>query len=209
MRYNIDQESKLGFTYLQKSADAEETLEGKRAFELYSRQHGVEIKSYHADNSIFRANLWVNDCRASDHPLTFAGVGAHHQNWFSERRIRTIQGISRTMMIHANKRWRNSISTNLWPYAVRIATVMINESPNMQDSTRRTPQQIFSNSLVQPNQKHWSTFDCPFYALDSDLQTNKPFHKWKERARVGIYLGRSPNHARSVTLVLDRKNRPS
>ena len=201
----VDQGSKLGFTYLQKSADAEETLEGKRAFELYSRQHGVEIKSYHADNGIFRANLWVNDCRVSDQPLTFAGVGAHHQNGFAERRIRTIQGLARTMMIHANKRWPNSISTNLWPYAIRIATVMINESPNMQDSTRRTPQQIFSNSLVQPNQKHWRTFGCPVYVLDSDLQTNKPFHKWKERARVGIYLGRSPNHARSVALVLDRK----
>ena len=56
-RIYVDQGSKLGFTYLQKSADTDETLKGKRAFELYSRQHGVEIKSYHADNVIFHANL--------------------------------------------------------------------------------------------------------------------------------------------------------
>ena len=29
-------------------------------------------------------------------------------------------------------------------------------------------------------------------------------HKWKERSRIRIYLGRSPDHARNVVLVLDR-----
>jgi hypothetical protein len=29
------------------------------------------------------------------------------------------------------------------------------------------------------------------------------YHKWKERARVGIYLGTSPLHGRNVALVLD------
>jgi hypothetical protein len=29
------------------------------------------------------------------------------------------------------------------------------------------------------------------------------FHKWKQQSRVGIYIGRSPQHARSVALILD------
>jgi hypothetical protein len=37
----IDQVSRLSFTYLQKTATAEETLEGKQAFEKYSEQHSI------------------------------------------------------------------------------------------------------------------------------------------------------------------------
>ena len=32
--------------------------------------------------------------------------------------------------------------------------------------------------------------------------------KWKERAKVGMCLGRSPQHNRNVALVLDRKTGP-
>ncbi len=70
---------------------------------------------------------------------------------------------------------------------------------------RVTPEQIFTSTNVQSNPKHWHTFGCPVYVLDSDLQTGKPFHKWRERSRIGIYLGRSPHHARNVGLVLDRE----
>ena len=44
------------------------------------------------------------------------------------------------------------------------------------------------------------------YVLDKGLQAGSGiFHKWKKRANVGIYLGRSPQHARSVALVLDQE----
>ena len=49
----VDQFSDLGFVYLQKTASAEETLEGKLAFERFSNSHGVKIQHYHADNGIF------------------------------------------------------------------------------------------------------------------------------------------------------------
>ena len=42
------------------------------------------------------------------------------------------------------------------------------------------------------------------YVLDKDLQVNNIFHKWRERARVGIYLGKSAHHSQHVALVLDR-----
>ena len=49
----VDQKSKLGFMWLQTTATADETLEGKRAWEIYAGQHGVTITGYHADNGIF------------------------------------------------------------------------------------------------------------------------------------------------------------
>jgi transposase InsO family protein len=201
----IDQVSRLSFTHLQKTATAEETLEGKLAFEKYSEQRGVRIRAYHADNGIFKAKQWVLACREKGQNLSFAGVNAHHQNGMAERRIRLLQEITRTMLIHASKRWPNSVTANLWPYALRMANEALNETPSMQDKTRRTAQQIYSGVTIQPNPKHWKPFGCPVYVLDDALQTGNIFHKWKQRSKVGIYLGQSPQHARNVALVLDRQ----
>ena len=42
--------------------------------------------------------------------------------------------------------------------------------------------------------------------MDESLQQGSIFHKWKERARVGMYLGRSPSHAQNVSLVMNISN---
>ena len=54
------------------------------------------------------------------------------------------------------------------------------------------------------NEKHWKPFGCPVFVLDEQLQSGRPYQKWKQRARVGIYLGQSPIHNRNVALVLHR-----
>jgi hypothetical protein len=209
-RYNyatvyVDQYSGLSFVYLQKTANADETIEGKKAFEAYSKQHGVEIKAYHADNGIFRANKWVDNCRNSGQTLTFAGVNAHHSNGHAERRIRSLQDLTRTMLIHANRRWPTAVTVHLWPYALRMANNAINEAPNLKDKEGRSPLQIFSRTDINLNVKHWKPFGCPVYVLDSALQSGRGIHgKWKIRSKIGIYLGRSPNHSRNVALILDR-----
>eukprot|EP00957_Ditylum_brightwellii_P167335 12739147-Ditylum_brightwellii.AAC.1 len=47
------------------------------------------------------------------------------------------------------------------------------------------------------------TFGCLVYVLDTRLQTgNASVPKWNPRARLGIYMGQSPRHARNVSLVL-------
>ena len=63
---------------------------------------------------------------------------------------------------------------------------------------------MFSKTNVSINAKHYKLFGCPIYILDKSLQTNLPFHKWKQRSRLGIYLGLSPQHARNVALVMDQ-----
>ena len=50
------------------------------------------------------------------------------------------------------------------------------------------------------------TFGCPYYVLDSRLQTDpKGVPKWEPRARVGIYLERSSSHTSNVALFLNPK----
>lgn len=201
----VDQYSGMGYTYLQQTATAEETIKAKKAFEAFAATHGVfRIEAYHADNGIFRANLWQQHCRNQGQPLTFAGVNAHHTNGAAEKRIRDIQELARTMLIHANRRWPAAITTNLWPYAIRMATDVINNTPRLQDQDKREPVNIFSSTRdVQINSKHWKPFGCPVYVLENELQAGQIYHKWRDRAKVGIYLGKSPQHARNVALVLN------
>ena len=111
----VDQASGLGYVFLQKTATATKTLESKTAWEHFALQHGVITHAYHADNGIFKAREWVMACRAKEQGLTFAAVGAHHSNGKAERRIRELQEMARTMLIHAHKRWPEAISAHLWP----------------------------------------------------------------------------------------------
>ena len=109
--------------------------------------------------------------------MSFAGVNAHHQNGHAERRIRELQELARAMLIHANSRWPDSITTNLWPYAIRMACEAGNNTPSFQDPQRRTPVDLFAGTKVSSNPKHWKPFGSPVYVLANELQGMKPFHK--------------------------------
>ena len=121
----------------------------------------------------------------------------------AEKRIRDLQDLTRAHMLHAATSWKNCITANLWPYALRLANDALNNSPNPSDKDRRSAENIFSGTNTLINAKHFKPFGCPVYVLDSKLQNNNPHHKCKERANVGIYLGKSPIHNRNVSLVLN------
>ena len=91
---HVDQYTRYGYVYLQKTASAEESVEGKKAFETMSRRRGVRIENYHADNGIFKAYKWIEACKEEKQGITFAGVNAHHQNGVAERRIRELQELA-------------------------------------------------------------------------------------------------------------------
>ena len=87
---------------------------------------------------------------------------------------------------------------------IRAANDAVNCTPSFQDEKRRTPTQIFAKTEVSSNPKHWKPFGCPVYVLDNSLQGQQPFHKWKGRSKAGVYIGRSPQHGKNVSLVLDQ-----
>jgi hypothetical protein len=174
----VDQFTRFGYVHLQKTATAEETVEGKKAFEAIARRSGIRIENYHADNGIFKANLWVEACRKEGQGMSYAGVNAHHQNGIAERRIRELQELARAMLIHAHSRWKDSVTTNLWPYA----NDAVNHTPSFQNADRTTPSELFTGSKASSNPKHWRPFGCPTYVLDNELQGRKPFHKWRQRS---------------------------
>ena len=85
-----------------------------------------------------------------------------------------------------------------------MANYDINKAPSLQKKYGHYPLQIFSNTEVQPNSKHWIPFGFPVYVLDALLQSGKIINnKWEYFSKIIIYLGRSPNHGQNVALVLD------
>jgi hypothetical protein len=202
----INQASRLLHIYLQKTAMAEETLLGKEAFELCARERGKTIQAHHADKGIFKAHKWVMACGGKGQFLTIARVNANNQNGIAEQRIRILQELARTMLVHGNMRCPKAVTNNLWPYALRMANDVWIETPLMQNKEKLSPHQLFSNTRTQSNPKHWKSFGCPVHVLDSSIQGGRGIiHKWKQRSKVGMCLSRLPQHASSVALALDRQ----
>jgi hypothetical protein len=187
---------------MQQQLTSDETVEAKHAFEVFSRSQGVTIKHYHADNGRFSDNAFLKDIKGAipSQSITYCGVNAHFQNGIAEKRIRDLQEPARKQLLHAKARWPAAVTTNMWPYALGNTQHMRDSLPDSKDGT--CPFEIFSGVEVALNLKSNHTFGCPVYALNSRLASGKTIPKWNPRARVGLYIGPSPRHARSVSLVL-------
>ena len=130
-------------------------------------------------------------------------MNAHHQNGRAEAKIRRLTETARTMILHANHRWPQAVTAHLWPYALRMASRTGNHLPR--DSKEagkkgRSPIELFSKTKRTPNFKDEYPFACPVHVLHETLANGKYHPRWKDRSRVGLYLGKSPDHASSVAL---------
>ena len=135
----VDMASKFGYLVLQRTASATETLRGKQEFEGFSRSVGVKITGYHANSVAFRANQWQESCHLQRQRLTYSSTHAHFKNGVAEGNIRILKDLARTMMAKAQIRWPQSISTILWPYAMRHAQHNINHAPSPLLPKKNTP----------------------------------------------------------------------
>ena len=100
-------------------------------------------------------------------------------------------------------RWLGTSVTFLWPYALRQVQHSLNHTPRLTDKRKRSPAQIWYSTDVSANPIHSIPFGCPAFVLHDDIQRGQKTNKWNDKARVGIYLGRSPRHARNVALILN------
>jgi hypothetical protein len=190
----------LSYVHLQKSLTSKETVEAKEAFKAYARSFGIKIRHYHADNGQFADNLFLKSVTESGQTISFCGVNAHFQNGIAEKMIRDLQESARKQLLHVKSRWPKAIELNLWPYALRLANHLRNSLPDKEDAT--SPIERFSRVEVGPHLKENHPFGCPVFALNNRLQSGNRIPKWDSRARLGVYLGPSPRHASSVSLVL-------
>lgn len=201
----VDHYSRLSYVHLQKTTSSVETLEAKLAFEKFAASHGVTISHYHADNGRFVDNLWDAHIAKKGQTQSLCGVNAHWQNGVAEKRIRDLLEKSRTLLLDAMAKWPQATNTNLWSYALLHANSLHQVTPLLSGEKKgRLPLHLFTltGDAVHPNLSHYHTFGCPVYVLDGNLQNGRSIKKWLPRARLGMYLGNSPSHASSVSLVL-------
>ena len=193
--------SDMSYVYLQYSFTVEDTIKVKVAFEAYARSQGVKIKQYHADNGRFANRKFLEAIENEDQTISFCAAYAHHQNGKAEKRFRDLQDQTRKLLLHSISRWPKASSVHLWPYALVYANEIRNNLPV--NTSGMSPLETFTKTDVQPRFKTFRTFGCPAYTLNRILQSGKSIQKWDPRCYVGLYLGISPRHARSVSLVLN------
>lgn len=191
----------MGYIHLQETLKANDTLQAKEAFERHCELFGIKIKQYHADNGRFEERAFIEDIQRKGQTITYFGVNAHFQNGIAKKRIRDLQDTARTMMLHATARWPKAMSMHLWPYAMRMANDIMNAAPTRKDQKSAT--ETFAGTDMTARLGHFHPLECPVYVLQNSLQAGQQIPKWHKRARLGLYLGHSPAHARSVALVLN------
>jgi hypothetical protein len=153
----VDTFSRFTYVHLQQTTNTTEALEAKKRFESCARTDGVTVKHYHADNGRFieKTTLSTNE------PILILCRGGRpsSENGIVEKRIRDLQDLTRSSLIHAIRRWPDAVNTSLWPYALRKATKSYNNSTPPGET--RTIAEIFSGTKVAPNLGHEHPFGCP------------------------------------------------
>jgi hypothetical protein len=196
----VDHYSRLGYIYLQQDLTSNETMKAKQAFEAFAHTHGVRVQHYHADNGRFADNAFRNSIQENQQTISFCGVNAHWQNGIAERRIRDLQEAATTMLLYAQRRWPDAMDRALWPYAMRHANNISNNTP--MKGQQYSPIELFSSMKIAPQLRHFHHFGAPAYVLKNEIQQGQKAKKWEKKARVGIYLGQSSQHARTIMLIL-------
>ena len=176
----VDQSSMLSYVNPKETASVEDTLEEKEAWEMYDRDKGVTIKSYHGNNGIFKAKKWVESCHRGVQGIDFAGLNAHNNNGMAEIRIRELKEPTCIMLIHFNRKLLKAVAENLWPYALHMANNVVNETLIFQNPDKKIPRAAFSVSQVDSTSKHWEILEFQVYVLDIALQATQPRHTWSE-----------------------------
>ena len=193
-----------GFTkaHFQVSLGAEETIQGKIAFERECHSFGASVKRCRTDNGTFTSRDFMDEIQKQDQHITVSGVGAHHQNGIAERSIRTVVTKARTMLLHAMLRWPDETTADLWPLAMKHASDLNNITPKINDGL--SPEEKFARSVHGTDRlQNLPVWGCPVCVLQPTLQDGKKLPKWKPRSRRGQFVGWSPLHASNVAWVRD------
>lgn len=144
----VDHYSDVTFVHFQKAQNEVETIDAKETFERWTRSHKACIKHYLADNGRFGENLFMAHIARQGQTISFCGVNAHFQNGKAERRIRTLQELARSQMLHAKTKWPMGMTTNLWPYAVSNVSDIMNDTNTADHILSRIER--FTKSTARP-----------------------------------------------------------
>ena len=165
----------------------------------------MSVQRYHVDNGRFADHGFCKAVEASNQRITFCGVGSHHQNTITERHIKELTLVSRTLLLNAKRYWSEIISTMLCTCAHTVANRRHNKLTF--NANGKTSEEIFCGTASVLDPKHLHIWGRPIYVLDSKLQPGfAGITKGEPRSRVGIYIMYSPVHVGNLVLGLNPKS---
>ena len=179
------------------------TLAALGKFEAHCRDYGVIPLKYMSDNgSAFTSKDFTEHLSAFQQTSRFAGVGQHHANGHVERQIQTIMSISRAMMIHSALHWPEVADSQLWPMCVAHACFLWNHVPN--PSSGISPADLFTKVRFPLSKLHEiHVWGSPAYVLNKRIADGQKIPRWEPRSNRAMYLGRAPQYASTVHLLLN------
>ena len=117
----------------QVAINSTENFKAKLTFERKAQSQGMVIKGYHTNNGIFNSSEFMEELLKKQQKIRFIWAGASHQNGTTERAIKTVVTMARTMLMHAALRCpEENLSTDLWPMAMDYAVWVYNRIPDIQ-----------------------------------------------------------------------------
>ena len=90
--------------------------------------------------------------------IAFSGVDAHNQNGNSECMIKTVTYRALSILLNAMIFWKDVITTELWPYVLKLAIDVVNNCP---EDSGITALQRFSSTKGNDGVKKIHTFGSP------------------------------------------------
>ena len=181
--------------------NATDSINALDNFERVALHQGVDVKSYHTDNCIFKSKRIIHEILPSAKTIRYSGVGAKWQNGAAESAIGLVSSTAQTNMIHAGLHWREVEDTARWPLAVQHAVYMYNHTPSPSNDIApiKTFSRAVSNCQVLRNAHPWGT---PVYVLEPRLTSSGgKLPKWQPWSRHWQFVEMSPVHAESIGLV--------
>ena len=171
-------------TFHQVTLTVSDTLVSLCKYVADAHAQGVTVRHIHTDNGVFWSQEFRDAIKDINITISFSGVGAHHENGFTERAIKTIFYRACATMICAVLHWPKATPENLWPFAVDYVAHIWN---NMElPEWGMDPDEILCGTKT--GCKHVSTacvWGCPVFILEPALQDGHKIPKWQPCSRQG------------------------
>jgi histone deacetylase 1/2 len=156
------------------------TFEKLRAY--IKTQFHREVKNIQCDNGREYDNgNFQKLCETNGISFRFSCPHTSSQNGKAERKIRSINNIIRTLLVHA------SLPPNFWHHALQMATYLLNILPNKK-LNYQSPLKILFQKV--PSYSHLRVFGCLCYPLFPSPTINK----LQSRSIPCVFLGYPSNH---------------
>jgi hypothetical protein len=141
-----------------------------------------DIKTIQCDNGgEYVSNNFLNMCELNGISFRLSCPYTSPQNGKAERKIRSINNIIRTLLIHA------SLPPSFWQYALEMATYISNILPSKSINFQSPVSMLYNKN---PSYTHLRIFGC----LCFPLFPSSTIHKLQPRSTPCVFLGYPSNH---------------